>query len=847
MCRVHGFDRAYVILSLFLENCIWKALGGSTSDLDLIWKETGQDCNFTRSGFKNMHTVPRDDVTIPSDAVRTYKRRCQVVTASERNRLNGNPIRFDEATASGILRRRQIITYLGLREWKLCSNFLRDESSVILFRPRSGVLDEMVRSGPGRSVEGGLLFPPGLKEKDLAHYAERWLDQLIYDHLGMAQRAAAADPRTRVSRLRRWAKGHRDDRYRDDPIRSMGLKIEIPEFTGKVHRNNFIDWLSTAERVFDVRDILNKLKVTLVAIKLRKHASLWWDHVTMRRRIEGKSKCSGVAYYARDCLNLKTLAFIPDGTTPIYDTDATPELDEPGDELVYLDRGEALVIQRVLNVAVSKSIDDNLWLRNNIFRTKCTSKGKVYDMIIDGGSCENVVSTYMVEKLGMKTKDHPKPYQLTWLKKGNTIKAEGSNLFMKKTDFEGLVKTSPYVFILMVVEENKIISQAPLQVRPLLKEFADVIPDDIPFGLPAMRDIHHCIDFILGSTILNKPAYQMNLKKFAVLQRQVTGLLEKGLIWESMSPCVVPASTWFYHFSKIDLRSGYHHIRMRPGDEWQHKLKSRHAKWVEFIQAFLFVIRHKVGLNNQVADALSRCHSLITTMHIRVQGFDSFHGLYCDDPDFREIWSKCDNGPFQQFSKPDGYLFKEDVSLDFILGLPRTQRAKDFVMVVVDRFLKMTHFVPCLKMFDANQVASSHHPQTDGQTEVSNRSLGNLLRSLIGDNAKQWDLIPPQAEFAYNRLVNHTTEVGRFSKEGADQSEQIKELHRDTKNEAVCLMMFPLSLTGEAKTWLDELNEGNIETWDELQTDFISRFFPQLFSTDFLEKSVPFLNVKTNL
>ncbi|GJY77567.1 reverse transcriptase domain-containing protein [Tanacetum coccineum] len=50
--------------------------------------------------------------------------------------------------------------------------------------------------------------------------------------------------------------------------------------------------------------------------------------------------------------------------------------------------------------------------------------------------------------------------------------------------------------------------------------------------------------------------------------------------------------------------------------------------------------------------------------------------------------------------------------------------------------------------------------------------------------------------------------------------------YRDTENEAVCLMMFPLSLTGEAKTWLDELNEGTIKTWDELRTAFISRFFP---------------------
>ncbi|GJS25895.1 reverse transcriptase domain-containing protein [Tanacetum coccineum] len=50
--------------------------------------------------------------------------------------------------------------------------------------------------------------------------------------------------------------------------------------------------------------------------------------------------------------------------------------------------------------------------------------------------------------------------------------------------------------------------------------------------------------------------------------------------------------------------------------------------------------------------------------------------------------------------------------------------------------------------------------------------------------------------------------------------------YRDTENEAVRLMMFPLSLTREAKTWLNELNEGTIETWDELRTAFISRFFP---------------------
>ncbi|GKE37907.1 reverse transcriptase domain-containing protein [Tanacetum coccineum] len=252
-------------------------------------------------------------------------------------------------------------------------------------------------------------------------------------------------------------------------------------------------------------------------------------------------KCGGLGHYARDCPNLKTLAFVPDDAGPIYDTDIEPELDKPSDELVYLDRGEALVIQRVLNVTVSKSIDDNSWLCNNIFRTKCTSKGKICDMIIDGGSCENVVSTYMVEKLGMKTEDHPESYQLTWLKKGNTIKVSKRCLVQF---FIGKNYKDEVWCEVIPMDAAHILLGRPWQFDRKTKhdgEFTDVIPNDIPPGLPAMRDIQHCIDFIPGFVIPNRPAYRMNPKEFAELQRQVTELLENGLIRESMSPFAVPA------------------------------------------------------------------------------------------------------------------------------------------------------------------------------------------------------------------------------------------------------------------------------------------------------------------
>jgi hypothetical protein len=166
----------------------------------------------------------------------------------------------------------------------------------------------------------------------------------------------------------------------------------------------------------------------------------------------------------------------------------------------------------------------------------------------------------------------------------------------------------------------------------------------------------------------------------------------------------------------------------------------------------------------------------------------------------------------------------EAIIIDFVLGLLRTQRGVDSIFVVVDRFSKMAHLIPCQKTSDATHIAnlffkevirlhgllksivsdrdtkfignfwrtlwkklgtnlafsSAYHPQMDGQTEVVNRNLGNLLRSLVIEHHSSWDHIFPQAEFAYNESVNRSTGQSPFQVVYGKQPRGVSEL-RDSE------------------------------------------------------------------
>ena len=90
----------------------------------------------------------------------------------------------------------------------------------------------------------------------------------------------------------------------------------------------------------------------------------------------------------------------------------------------------------------------------------------------------------------------------------------------------------------------------------------------------------------------------------------------------------------------------------------QHKLNPRHAKWVESMQAFHFMIQHKSGQMNKGADALSRRHPLLSTLESKVLRFEGIRDMYAQDEDFKAILESCSSHTHGSFHLETGFLFK---------------------------------------------------------------------------------------------------------------------------------------------------------------------------------------------
>jgi hypothetical protein len=121
---------------------------------------------------------------------------------------------------------------------------------------------------------------------------------------------------------------------------------------------------------------------------------------------------------------------------------------------------------------------------------------------------------------------------------------ETFNCIAKKSEIKKALISHQPLIVLMYKDAllctNDLVGALPSDIVSLLQEFEDVLPEEVPHGLPPIRGIEYQIDFIPGASIPNRPTYRSNPEETKEIQRQVGELLEKGYVLESMNPCAVP-------------------------------------------------------------------------------------------------------------------------------------------------------------------------------------------------------------------------------------------------------------------------------------------------------------------
>lgn len=148
----------------------------------------------------------------------------------------------------------------------------------------------------------------------------------------------------------------------------------------------------------------------------------------------------------------------------------------------------------------------------------------------------------------------------------------------------------------------------------------------------------------------------------------------------------------------------------------------------------------------------------------------------------------------------------EHITMDFVSGLPRTQKGSDCIWVIVDRLTKSSHFLPMKASFNLERLAqlyvdeivrlhsasvsivsdrdprftskfwprlqkamgtslrfsSAYHPQTDGQSERTIQTMEDMLRACVLEFQGSWDVHTSLIEFAYNNSYHTTIEMAPY-------------------------------------------------------------------------------------
>ncbi|XP_060196262.1 uncharacterized protein LOC132625679 [Lycium barbarum] len=224
-----------------------------------------------------------------------------------------------------------------------------------------------------------------------------------------------------------------------------------------------------------------------------------------------------------------------------------------------------------------------------------------------------------------------------------TIKMASGNISALQLK-KGVQRQEPTFLATLCIEEiERSSGPIPMPVKELMKEFEDVMPQDMPKRLPPRRTIDHEIELVPGAKPPARAPYRMSQPELTEIRRQLTEMLDTGIIVPSKSPygspvlfqkkhdgtirlCVdykslnkitvknkypIPLMADLFDrlggatvFTKIDLKTGYWQVRIAEGDESKTTCVTRYGSFDflvfrEYIDEFVVVYLDDIVVYNK--------------------------------------------------------------------------------------------------------------------------------------------------------------------------------------------------------------------------------------------------------
>nr|GEW36017.1 putative reverse transcriptase domain-containing protein [Tanacetum cinerariifolium] len=431
------------------------------------------------------------------------------------------------------------------------------------------------------------------------------------------------------------------------------------------------------------------------------------------------------------------------------------------------------------------------------------------------------------------------------------------------------IERGSQLFVAHVTEKEP--QEKRIEDVPVIRDFSEVFPDDLP-GLPPPRQVEFRIDLAPGDAPVARAPYQLAPSEMKELAKQLQELSKKGFICPSASPwgapmlfvkkkdgsfrmCIdyrelnkltvknrypLPRIDDLFDqlqgsnvYSKIDLRTGYHQIRIREEDIPITAFRTRYAQMDRTLERLRLrdPLSSRKGecameKKNVKAEYLGRLIKPIfkirpdgTRYHDKRIWLLKFGGLrdlimheshkskYSIHLGFDKMYQDLKQLYWWPNMKAEIATYvSECLTCAKVKGLPRTPSGYDSIWVIVDRLTKSAHFLP-VKTTDSIEkltqlylkevvcrhgvpisiisdrdskftsrfwrslqeslgtrldMSTAYHPETDGQSERTIKTLEYMLRACVINFEGSWDRHLPLAELSYNNSYHASIKAAPF-------------------------------------------------------------------------------------